>query len=255
MKLYYLLISMFFIKTINAYNFLYLILGYQFLKHIEYRVPQLLKVYKNSKILLYSKKCFSIKNNIIESNILDKIRNYCITSRFGQLLSFIYFLFEHFYILLLNEIFLMFSNILMNTVTLLISTMNSDKKKSSFFTVLVNNILNNKLEPDQEKTDSDKLNMFFNESNDINNTLGLTRKETDEVNRYFKESNDIIIDKLTLHKRRTVPDEVNQYFKESNDFKNKLSYDKTETKEMGQLFMRDILSRIKKVNNISPKYL
>ena len=69
MRLYYLFISIFFVRMLGLVNYLSMIFGVLFFKHIENRLPQLLNEYKNNNFLHYLNRCFKIKELITNNNM------------------------------------------------------------------------------------------------------------------------------------------------------------------------------------------
>ena len=122
MKLYYLFISIFCIKTFDLTSLFSIIFGCLLFQHIEYRLPELLTEYKTNKILLFSNKCISLKNQFINNHLFERSYNSIITFKYMIPLINFYCLIEYYYLILLNELLLMFSNLIMNMVTLLLST-------------------------------------------------------------------------------------------------------------------------------------
>ena len=122
MKLCYLFISIFCVRIFGLVNYLGMIFCTLFFKHIENRLPQLLNEYKSNYFLYYLNQCFKIKNYITNNNMNNTIYYSIISSNIIIPVINLYCSIEYYYLILLNEIMIMFSSMIMNSVTLLLST-------------------------------------------------------------------------------------------------------------------------------------
>lgn len=122
MRLYQLLISIFCVRILGFINYVSLIFCIMFFRHIEYRLPDLLKQNQNNKYLHYLNESFEIKKRIANNNTNNTVYFYIISSNIAIPIINIYYSIECYYLIFLNEIIMMFSNMIMGCVTTLLST-------------------------------------------------------------------------------------------------------------------------------------
>jgi len=174
-----------------------MVFGYLFINHIENRVPYFNLIYKDNKYLKYIEKCFQFKKKLLEKNHLSNYYSKIKNSKFFTFFIKLYQKVEVYYLIILNEILLMFTNLISSIIGKLIFTpLSSDEKLSMMSGNEINLDEQNKKianKSELKKNNSDIISLL-KEDNNINN-----EKNNKNLLSELKKDNKMDDEKLLLN--------------------------------------------------------